>query len=188
MQTRKGVTMSAIASGNLAAQLPAGKYHVDPARSVVRFNTRHMFGLSGVSGTFKLREAELTVGELTTDTTLDAVIDAASVDTGTAKRDADVRSAKYLDVSTYPDITFVSRSISQHDGEWVAAGTVTAHGVAAPVGLTLGEVHTESGELTLRATARIDRYAHQITAGKGLAARWLTIEITAVVSPRVPPV
>jgi hypothetical protein len=33
----------------------------------------------------------------------------------------------------------------------------------------------------LRASAKIDRYAHRVTAGKvGLAARWLTIEVTVI--------
>jgi hypothetical protein len=32
----------------------------------------------------------------------------------------------------------------------------------------------------VRASAKVDRYAHQVTAGKGLAARWLTIEVTAI--------
>ncbi len=36
-------------------------------------------------------------------------IDAASVNTGEAKRDEDLRSGKFLDVARYPIITFVSR-------------------------------------------------------------------------------
>lgn len=158
----------------------AGRYRLDPARSTVRFHTRHLFGLAGVSGTVKLREADLSVGEPLTASTLHAVLDAASFDTGNPKRDADVRSARYLDASTYPDIVFDGHSVSQQDGKWVAAGTVTAHGVAAPVDLTLDEVHDNPDELTLRASTRIDRYAHQVTAGKGMAARWLTIELTAI--------
>jgi hypothetical protein len=35
-------------------------------------------------------------------------------------------------------------------------------------------------EVDLAASAKINRYAHQVTAGNGLAARWLTVEVTAV--------
>jgi len=38
--------------------------------------------------------------------TVDVVIDASSIDTGVAKRDTDLRSANFLDVERYPDITF----------------------------------------------------------------------------------
>jgi hypothetical protein len=66
--------------------------------------------------------------------------------------------------------------------KWVVIGTVTAHGVASPADLSVDEIRDNAGELTIRAT-KIDRYAHHVTAGKGLAARWLTVEITATVVP-----
>jgi polyisoprenoid-binding protein YceI len=160
----------------------AGRYRVDPERTTVRFRTRHMFGLGGVTGTVALREGELVVGDPASATTLSAVLDAASFDTGGAKRDADVRSAKYLDASTYPDITFTCEGAHQHNEEWVATGIVTAHGVAAPVDVTLEQFNDTAGTLTLRASARIDRYAHHVTAGKGMAGRWLSLDISSVLT------
>lgn len=157
----------------------AGHYRLDPTRTTVRFRTRHLFGLGAVSGTVKLREADLTVAEPLAASTLHAVLDAASVDTGHPKRDTDVRSARFLDVAAHPEITFDSREIRRHGGTWLAAGTLTAHGVAAPAELTLDELTDNAGELTVRATTTIDRYAHQVTAGKGLAARRLAVDITA---------
>jgi polyisoprenoid-binding protein YceI len=157
-----------------------GHYRIDPTRTTVRFSTRHLFGLGAVSGTVKLREADFCVTE-PLSVTLHAVLDAASFDTGNRRRDSDVRSAKYLDVAAYPEIIFDSQQVRQHEGKWVAVGTLTAHGVPAAVDLTLGELrHGDDGKLILRSSANIDRYAHQVTAGKGLAARWLTIEITAI--------
>jgi polyisoprenoid-binding protein YceI len=163
------------------APTPAvGHYRIDPVRTTVRFSTRHLFGLGAVSGTVRLREADFSVTE-PLSATVHAVLDAASFDTGNRRRDADVRSAKYLDVTAYPDITFKSQEIRLQAGDWVAVGTVTAHGVAAPVDLTLDKLRRDDDEeLILRASAKIDRYAHQVTAGKGLAARWLTVEITAI--------
>ena len=158
-----------------------GRYVVDVGKSTVSFTTRHMFGLAGVKGTFTLREAEFTVGDPVETTTLRAVIDAASFQTGTAKRDADVNSAKFLDTAKFPDITVTGSGASMRDGHWVATGTLTARGVPSPLELVLNII-TESpdGLLTLRATAKVDRYAHNVSAAKGMAARWLDMSVEAI--------
>jgi polyisoprenoid-binding protein YceI len=168
-------------SASLLQAPPAGRYRIDPARTAVRFTARHMFGLGRVTGTFSVREAELIVGNPATATSLNAVLDATSFETGSAKRDADVRSAKYLDADTYPDINFTCPGVRQCDGKWIATGTITAAGISAPAEVTLESFDDEmAGEVTLRASARVDRYAHKVTAGKGLVGRWLTFDITAV--------
>lgn len=159
----------------------AGQYQIDPRRTEVRFTTRHWFGLGGVSGSVHLRNAELRIASPTSDSTVTAVLDAASFKSGSKKRDKEVCSAKYLDTEMFPDIVFSSSLVDQTDGNWVAAGVVTAHGVSAPVDLTLDQFTTTiDGGLALHASARVDRYAHGIKAGKGLAGRWLTIDITAL--------
>src|SRR5829696_7519101 len=154
----------------LTPAAPVGHYRIDPSQTTVRFSTRHLFGLGAVTGTVKVREADFRVTEALS-ATVHAVLDAASFDTGNPRRDTDVRSAKYLDVTAYPDITFSSQQVRLQEGKWVAVGTVTAHGLAAPVNLSLDELSSgDDGELILRASAKIDRYAHNVTAGKGLAA------------------
>jgi polyisoprenoid-binding protein YceI len=118
------------------APAPAvGHYRIDTVRTTVRFFTRHLFGLGAVSGTVRLREADFSVTE-PLSATVHAVVDAASFDTGNLRRDTDVRSAKYLDVTAYPEITFDSQQVRLHEGKWMAVGTVTAHGVAAPADLS----------------------------------------------------
>jgi polyisoprenoid-binding protein YceI len=164
--------------------LPLRRFRIEPTRTTVRFRTRHLLGLGAVTGTVTLRQASLTVGVSPGATRLRAVLDAASFDTGNPKRDTQVRSVKYLDVTTYPEITFDAHRLRQHHGTWVATGTLTAHCVTAPTDLTLDELHRGAGgELVLRASALIDRYAHRVTAGNGLAARRLTVEITATATP-----
>ena len=162
----------------------AGRYRIDLTRTTVRFHTRHMLGLGRVSGTLRVRKADLTMADSLSSSTLHVVLDAASFNTGNPKRDTAVRSAKYLDVAAFPDIPFDSQEIRREDGKWVVIGTVTAHGVASPADLSVDEIRDNAGELTMRATTKIDRYAHHVTAGKGLAARWLTVEITATVVPQ----
>ena len=172
---------------DLAARaLPVGRYHLDPTRTIIWFKTRHLFGLGAVIGTFRLRDAELNIAEPATASTLHVIVDAASFETGTPRRDADVRSTRYLDTTSYPDITFTCHDLHWQAHRWVAAGTVTAHGATAPVDVTLIDLTQEGGNLSMRASARIDRYAHQVTTGKGMAARWLAVEITALARPQKP--
>ena len=157
-----------------------GTYRVDPTRTTVRFRTRHMFGLGRASGTVRLRDAEIVVGESMADTRVRAVLDAGSFDTGNPSRDQAVHSPTYLDSATYPDLEFAADTVRYENRAWVAQGTLTAHGVSAPLAVTVVGFDEDGRELSVRATAAVDRYAHGVTAGKGLAGRRLTLDISAV--------
>src|SRR5437016_10897225 len=65
---------------------------------------------------------------------IEAVIDAASVDTSEPKRDAHLRSADFLDVTRYPTIAFRSTRIERADGgHWRVTGDLTLLGRTRPV-------------------------------------------------------
>ncbi|MSW64854.1 MAG: polyisoprenoid-binding protein, partial [Actinobacteria bacterium] len=56
-------------------------------------------------------------------------IDAGSLDTGQSDRDAHLRSADFLDVEQFPEITFVSTAVEQtDDDEYTVTGDVTIKG------------------------------------------------------------
>ncbi|HZZ95372.1 MAG TPA: YceI family protein [Jatrophihabitantaceae bacterium] len=88
--------------------------------------------------------------------------------------------ATCLDSSRYPDIDFAADNLRLDDGAWVASGTLTAHG---SIDVTVVAVEETGAELSVRASATVDRYAHGITAGKGLAGRWLKLDVIAVAVP-----
>ncbi len=113
-------------------------------------------------------------------------MDATSLDSGSPRLDADMGSPRYLDTTAYPDISFICHQLRRQDDRWVAAGTVTAHGATAPVDVAVMDLTQEGGNLTIHASARIDRYAQQVTTGKGMAARWLAGEITALATLQNP--
>lgn len=161
-----------------------GRYHFDPERTTIRFRTRHMFGLGLVRGEFTLRGGHIDVTESLSDGGVRAVASADSFDTGHPTRDRTVRTSKYLDAHNFPDIDFVADALHSDGDRWVVDGTLSAHGVAAPLRITVDEVDAAAGELTLHASARADRCAHGITAGRGLAGRRLAIDITAVAVAR----
>jgi polyisoprenoid-binding protein YceI len=85
-------------------QLPIGVWNVDPESSELGFGARGMFGLVPVHGHFGDFGGTLTTdnegsrGELT--------VQAATLDTHNAKRDAHLRSGDFFDVESHPVFTF----------------------------------------------------------------------------------
>jgi polyisoprenoid-binding protein YceI len=161
-------------------QVPAtGTYRLDPAASTVTFATRHMFGLGGVTGSFRLVSGEITIADPVASSTASAVIDASSIDTGNSRRDEDVKSVTFLHTQDHPRITFSSSGLVRDGDRWLLHGHITARGTTAPAELVITESRADEDGLLFRAVTRVDRYAHAITKKKGMAGRYLDLEITA---------
>jgi polyisoprenoid-binding protein YceI len=161
---------------------PAGRYKIDPARSSIRFDTRHMFGLGPVRGTFGIQGGSVEVTDPVSDSTASVDIDATSFTTGNNGRDTTVRSPKFLDTGNHPAIQFRADGVRQTGDGWQLTGTLTVRNESRPVALDVSQVAGADGTLSARATCRIDRYEFGIEAMRGMAARYLTmsIEINAV--------
>ncbi len=163
-----------------AVQPPAaGTYRIDPSTSTIAFTTRHLFGTGAVKGSFDLSAGEIIVAEPITASEVAATAAADSFTTGNPKRDNHVRSVDFLQADTHPDISFRSTGLVHDGAGWVLRGTITARGNTAPVELTIIEASTNPTRLTVRTTGKVDRYAHNITKLKGMAARYLTLTIAA---------
>ncbi|SCX55560.1 Polyisoprenoid-binding protein YceI [Klenkia marina] len=107
----------------------SGDYAVDAAHTRIGFRARHAM-VTTVRGTFTRFEgaAHLDVADPTASA-VELRIDAASLDTGQADRDAHLRSADFLDVERFPEITFVSTGVEQiDDDEFTVTGDVTIKG------------------------------------------------------------
>lgn len=161
-------------------QIPAaGTYRLDPAASAITFATRHMFGLGAVHGSFRLISGQITIADPPASSASSAVIDAASFHTGSDARDKDIKSANFLHVQEHPEITFTSTGVERDGDRWLLRGQITVRGNGAQAELAITEARTGEDGLLIKATTRIDRYAHGLTRKKGLAARYLDMDITA---------
>jgi polyisoprenoid-binding protein YceI len=161
-------------------QIPAaGTYRLDPEASSISFATRHMFGLAGVTGSFRLISGEITITDPVTSSTASAVIDAASFHTGGAARDKDVKSANFLHAGEHPEIRFTSSELARDGDRWLLRGQITARGNSALTELAITEARTDAEGLLVKAATRIDRYSHGLTKKKGLAGRYLDLNVTA---------
>lgn len=160
-----------------------GDYHVDPSQSKISFTTRHMFGLAAVQGTFDLREGHIYVAKNEADSSARAVIATSSIRTGNTTRDNAVRSAAYLDAEQYPDITFVATKLANIQGHQELRGSLKAHGQARPLNVQIESLHMAGSQLIIKATATVDRYAHGVTKMKGMAARYLKLQLDITATP-----
>ena len=114
----------------LKTTLTPGTWTIDPTHSEVGFVARHLM-VTKVRGSFTDVSGTVEVAEDITRSVADVTIKAASVHSGTADRDAHLRSADFFDVDTYPDLTFRSTAF---DGETLT-GDLTIKGVTKPVTL-----------------------------------------------------
>ena len=84
---------------------------LDPAHTSAEFAARHMM-VSTVRGRFKTISGTLDFDpENPEASSVEATIQAADLETGVEDRDNHLRSADFLDVDTYPEITFKSTKV-----------------------------------------------------------------------------
>jgi polyisoprenoid-binding protein YceI len=113
----------------------ATTFKIDPEHTTVLFNVRHMF--TTVTGRFEKFQGKIVYDENEpTKTHVEGTIEAATINTNVAKRDADLRSAHFFDVAKYPKITFKTTGITDVDQEKKRAkmsGVLAMHGVEKPI-------------------------------------------------------
>jgi polyisoprenoid-binding protein YceI len=111
-------------------------WELDPAHTLIEFSAKHMM-ITTVKGRFNLFNGRIDLEEDNpAASVVDVTIDAASLDTGQAQRDAHLRSADFLDVEHYPTITFKSKKVALHGEERAhVLGDLTIRGVTHEVEL-----------------------------------------------------
>lgn len=117
-------------------ELKAGTWKIDPTHSVVGFSVRHMM-VSKVRGRFETFDATLTVPEDPAQASVEATIDAGSINTDNSDRDNHIRSADFFDVEKYPQFTFRSTGAEAKGEDFVLKGELTIKGNTRPVELAL---------------------------------------------------
>jgi polyisoprenoid-binding protein YceI len=111
-----------------------GEYEVDAAHTRIGIRARHAM-VTTVRGAFTdfSGTAHLDAGNPAASSVM-LRIRTASIDTGQADRDAHLRSADFLDVTTHPEIVFVSTDVEQVDESvYQVSGDLTIRGTTRPV-------------------------------------------------------
>jgi polyisoprenoid-binding protein YceI len=112
----------------------ASTWNIDPAHTRAQFAVRHLMvstvrgDFGKVSGVVNLDESNLT------KSSIEASIDASSIDTRNEKRDEDLKSPNFFDVAKYPTITFKSTKVEKAgDMKYKVTGNLTIHGMTKEV-------------------------------------------------------
>ncbi len=110
-------------------------YKIDAAHSDIIFKVKHLM-ITTVTGQFKTFDATLTAEK---DDFSDAVVtftaDINSVDTRNEQRDGHLKSDDFFAAEKYPELKFVSSSVSKTDDGLVLKGDLTIRDVTKPIEL-----------------------------------------------------
>ena len=110
------------------------RWEIDSSHSGIHFSVRHLV-IAKVRGQFARWSGTVVAedGDFTR-ASVDVVIDATSVNTGVADRDTHLKSADFLDVANYPELTFKGARVERRGTEQlVVAGDLTIRGVTREV-------------------------------------------------------
>lgn len=116
---------------------------IDPSHTRLGFRARHAM-VTNVRGGFTGFEGEARVNrENPQDSAVKVVIQASTVETGSADRDNHLRSADFFNVEEFPTLTFASTDV-KHDGDdtWTITGDLTIKDVTKPVTIEFEETGT----------------------------------------------
>jgi polyisoprenoid-binding protein YceI len=112
----------------------AGTWEIDPVHSEVSFVVRHMV-VSKVRGRFDRFSGTIVIDQDLARSSVTATIDASSINTNEPNRDNHVRSADFLDVENFPNITFRSTAVRSEGGGFFLDGVLTIRGATRQVTL-----------------------------------------------------
>ena len=130
-----GFIALALASSS-QAQPPAVSLVAETNHSTVQFSVPISKGITRITGKFNSYTIALTIpdGDLTR-ASIKAVIQAASINTGDAGRDEDLKTEDFFDAAKYPEIVFTSERIEKTTDGYVATGPLQLHGVTKTIQL-----------------------------------------------------
>jgi polyisoprenoid-binding protein YceI len=105
-------------------------WNIDPAHATAEFKVKHMM-IANVKGHFAKITGKLTLDESDLKKSkIEVSIDAASIETRDAQRNAHLKSADFLDLEKFPTLSFHSTGInSVREGELSVEGDLAIHGV-----------------------------------------------------------
>ena len=157
-----------------ANAVAAQTFVTDQGHTEVLFGWNHS-GVSMQHAEFTTTKGTLKLEDNIEKSSISVVIDANSVSTGFEPLDKHLRSADFLEVKTYPEITFKSTAIKKTgDRSFDVTGDLTMHGVTRPVTLKAEMTHRgahpvakfidyyKGDWVAFRATTEIDHMAFKV--------------------------
>jgi polyisoprenoid-binding protein YceI len=112
-------------------------YQIDSAHSGAQFSVRHLM-VSNVRGEFTKLSGSLAYDASNpANSSLEARVEVASINTRDEQRDAHLKSPDFFDAEKFPELTFRSKQVTRHGDGWLMKGDLTIHGVTREVTLAV---------------------------------------------------
>jgi polyisoprenoid-binding protein YceI len=160
-------------------RLAPGRWTTDPARTRAGFAVGNL-GVKVVHGSIRVVSGELQVDTDGRPVRVRAELEVGTVDTGNAKRDADLRKPALLDAEAHPVMTFECHEIGPDGTGWRADGVLALRGTTCPLTVTGSwAAGATPGAVAVTGTATLDRTAAGIRAPRFLIGRQVTITVEA---------
>lgn len=172
----------ALAAAARAADVGPLDRNIVVRESHATFTVKHLY-LLDVTGTVPIRSGTATFADAAAavPTAIEATLDPRHLDTHDGDRDDDLQGPDWFDTKVFPTWTFRSTSIVATSGGFSANGTLTIHGVAAPITLEVAQIRPFPHP-AYHAVGHVDRHAFgmKITPVDGLIGTDITIALDVV--------
>ena len=119
----------------------AGTWVIDPSHSRLGFETRHAV-ITKVRGHFVDFEGTVVIGDDTAASTVNISAKLDSIDTGSADRDAHLKSADFFDTENTNELVFESTGIKATGDTFVVTGNLTIKGVTNSIDIAVDATGT----------------------------------------------
>jgi polyisoprenoid-binding protein YceI len=137
-------------------QFAVSRWRLDPAASSAEFQVPHFWGLITVKGHFERLDGWLEIDE-NEQRRITLTIDAASLHTGSGRRDKHLRSADFFDTENHPEVRFGSTSVSDAGQDRLRVeGELEAAGERVRLGLD-PTIHQADHQLSIEVATTVDQ-------------------------------
>jgi len=120
-------------------------YSLDSTNTQVSFVVQHL-GFQLVSAHFPDINGEFVLDRAGAQSRVDVTVGIATIQSSEPRWNDRLRSAEWLDVARYPQMTYHSSHIEVNDRQAIASGNLTLHGITRPVILTVSFLDCRDGE------------------------------------------
>lgn len=178
------IVLMALLFSFTTSNLLAQSWNIDAKHSKISFEINHFF--TPVEGFFNDYKGELNFDEADLEgSSVNFNVQVASVQTDSKKRDGHLQSSDFFDAANYPEMKFVSTSISKTDEGFVANGELTIRDVTKSVEVPFkvlgkGDHPMKKGVeiIALKAGFKINRNEYGIGSGSWAATAVVGEEVT----------
>jgi polyisoprenoid-binding protein YceI len=160
----------------------AHMYRLDSSNTQVSFTVHHI-GIQWVTARFSDISGQFIVNHSGVVDRVDVTVGTASLECSEPRWNERLRSADWLDVQHYPQMTFHSSRIEVDEQRAVASGELTLHGVTRPIVLNVSLLKCSAAGCQFAAHGHIKRSEYGLPHGFWSGGDQVEIAISGALTP-----